>query len=121
MNARIERVATVLAAADAEARAMGLPDGFMRMAQALDDAGLLAMGRTAVPGLRAEIARQRKIINRLTDGAGDGVRRVRMYETESGGWRVRWLLDGSRKVASCSSETEAKDLVSRLEAEGGVE
>ena len=55
MTARIERVATVLAAADAAARAMGLPDGFMQMAQALDDAGLLMP--EALPDARlAEIA-----------------------------------------------------------------
>jgi hypothetical protein len=82
--------------------------------QAEADLEFILDARTAVPQLLAEVARQRKIINRLTNGAGDGARRVRMYETASGTWKVRWLFDGNRKGTACATETEARDLVDRL-------
>jgi hypothetical protein len=73
MTTHIERVAEVLAAADAEARALGLPDSFMQMAQALDDAGLV------VPPPMV------------------GVTAVRVTETARAGWQVRYRLNGKRK------------------------
>lgn len=84
MTARIERVATVLAAADTEARALGLTDTFMQMAQALDDASLLTLGQ------------EPETLARLS--------RVRVMPTATGAWRVRYRLDGTRK-SSLSFET----------------
>jgi hypothetical protein len=90
---RIERVAAVLAAADADARALGLSDGFMPMAQALEDARLL------VPALSS----------------------VRITETPTGKWRLRYRVNGKRSSwAPFATREEAERYIPELRARYGV-
>ena len=114
MTARIERVATVLAAADAEARAMGLPDGFMQMAQALDDAGLLMP--EALPDAR--LAENEAV------EAATPLGPITSYSVKqgiNGAWHVRYRQDGQRK-GKRNFATEAQALAwigKKIEKFGG--
>ena len=65
-----------------------------------DDARFVAMARTAVPELLAEVARLKTLV-----GPEDGITQVRVLPTKAGTWRVRYRHDGRRRSSS-QFETE---------------
>lgn len=68
-----------------------VPDYGMYLAE------FIAVARTAVPELLAEVARLRAEVERLTPKPMVGITNVRVSETARSGWQVRYRLNGARK------------------------